>query len=149
MTSNSTSTSGSTRHFVVKAATRVTASGNPISLSDDDDDQPILMEAKLREMITSINQLIFSNQQLDEALLEAHDDDLLDALTENETLIHRKIYEATKLAAKLNKHGIHVSLADKVSRYDGSSVLKKMEEETNQAEEKNGGGDDDDNGIYL
>jgi len=80
---NSSTPSGSSRHFVVKAAARVTASGNPISLSDDED-QPILMEAKLREMITSVNQLILSNQELDQALLEGHDDDLLDALRENE-----------------------------------------------------------------
>jgi hypothetical protein len=141
---NSSTPSGSSRHFVVKAAARVTASGNPISLSDDED-QPILMEAKLREMITSVNQLILSNQELDQALLEGHDDDLLDALRENEALIHRKIFEATSLAAKLNKHGVHISLADKITQYDGSSVLKKIEEDKGRAEKNHG----DDDGIYL
>mmetsp|Transcript_18050 Transcript_18050/g.26698 ORF Transcript_18050/g.26698 Transcript_18050/m.26698 type:complete len:172 (+) Transcript_18050:45-560(+) len=135
---------GSSRHYVVKAAPRVTASGNPISLSDDDE-QPILMEAKLREIITSVNHLIISNQELDTALLDDHDDDLLDALKENEDLIHRKVFEATSLAAKLNKHGVHISLADKITQYDGSLVLKKMEEEKKKDQtEKNGG-----NGIYL
>ncbi|KAL7498850.1 hypothetical protein ACHAWT_010813 [Skeletonema menzelii] len=131
--------SGSGRHFVVKAAPRVTASGNPIS--SDDDDQPILMEAKLREIIMSVNQLVNSNKALDEALMDEHDDDLLDALKENEDLIHRKIFEATSLAAKLNKHGVHISLADKITQYDGSLVLK-MEKE--RKTEKNGG-----DGIYL
>ncbi|KAL7446670.1 hypothetical protein ACHAXM_011323 [Skeletonema potamos] len=139
---NSTAPSGN-RHFVVNAVPRVTASGNPISLSDDDE-MPILMEAKLREMVTSVNQLILSNQELDQALLEDRDDDLLDALKENEALIHRKIFEATSLAAKLSKHGVHISLADKIMQYDGSSVLKKIQDENDRA-----GGKYGDDGIYL
>ena len=142
-TDNTTPSSSSSRHYVVKAAPRVTASGNPI-LSDDDE-QPILMEAKLREIITSVNHLIISNQELDTALLDDHDDDLLDALKENEDLIHRKIFEATSLAAKLNKHGVHISLADKITQYDGSLVLKKIEEEKKKDQTEKNGGD----GIYL
>ncbi len=136
--------SGGSRHFVVKAVPRVTASGNPIS-SSDDDEEPILMEAKLREIITSVNQLISSNQELDSALMDEHDDDLLDALKENEDLIHRKIFEVTTLAAKLDKHGVHISLADKITQYNGSVVLKKMEDEKMKDEATTNEGD----GIYL
>ena len=138
---DSTAPFGSGRNFVVKAVPRLTASGNPIS--SDDDDDPILMEAKLRELITSVNQLVNSNKALDEALMDEHDDDLLDALRENEDLIHRKVFEATSLAAKLNKHGVHISLADKITQYEGSLVLKKMEEDKKNTE-TNGG-----DGIYL
>lgn len=128
----------------MKAAPRLTASGNTVSTSDDDD-QPILMEAKFREMVTSINQLISSNKKLDEALQDSYDDDdLLDALKENEALIHRKIYEATSLAANLNKHGVHISLADKILQYDGSSVLKRLEADQKDKADKNAG-----DGIYL
>ena len=134
--------SANNRHFVVKAAPRLTVSGNAISPSEEED-EPIFMEAKLREIIISTNQLISSNQDLDEALIESHDDDLLEALKENEALITRKIYEATSLAAKLNKHGVHISLADKITQYHGSSVLKKMQE---QKEETDKNGRD---GIYL
>ncbi len=98
----------------------------------------------MREMVTSVNQLILSNQELDQALLEDRDDDLLDALKENEALIHRKIFEATSLAAKLSKHGVHISLADKIMQYDGSSVLKKIQDENDRA-----GGKYGDDGIYL
>ena len=134
---------GGSRHFVVKAVPRVTASGNPISSNDDD--EPILMEAKLREIITSTNQLIISNQELDSVLMDDHDDDLLDALKENEDLIHRKVFEATSLAAKLDKHGVHISLADKITQYNGSAVLKKMEDEKMKDQATTSEGD----GIYL
>lgn len=129
------------RHIVIKAAPRITASGNPISTGDNDN--PIMMEARLREIISSVNQLVRSNRELDEALNEAHDDDLLDALKENEALIHRKILEATSIAAALNEHGVHISLADKITQYDGSSVLKKLESEEKEDQLRNS------DGMYL
>lgn len=137
---------GSGRHFVVKAAPRLTASGHSISLSEEED-QPVLLEAKLREMIISTNQLISSNHELDVALKECRDDqdeDLLEALKENEDIIFRKICDATRIAATLNKHGVHISLTDKITQYNGSSVLKKMREQKEQQSNK---GDGD--GIYL
>ena len=138
---NNTASSG--RHIVVKAAPRITARGNPIST--DDDDNPIMMEARLREIISSVNKLVRSNRELDEVLNETHDDDLFDALRENEALIHRKILEATSIAAALNKHGLHISLADKITQYDGSSVLKKLESDEKEEQKRNSGND----GIYL
>ena len=144
-TAPSSSSGGGGKHIIIKAARpRIIATGNKIS--SDDDEQPILMEAKLRELITSINQLIKSNQALDEALMDDNDDDLLSALKENDYLIHRRVIDATSLAEKLSNHGVHISLADKIIQYNGSIVLKKMEmeEETKDREEKRG-----DDGLYL
>jgi hypothetical protein len=140
----SSGTAGSGRHFVVKAAPRLTASGNSISLSEEED-QPVLLEAKLIEIIISTNQLISSNHALDEALEECddQDEDLLIALKENEDIISRKICDATRIAATLNKHGVHISLTDKMLQYNGSSVLKKMREQKEQSNKS------DCDGIYL
>ena len=103
------------------------------------------MEAKLRELITSINQLIKSNLALDEALMDDNDDNLLAALRENDYLIHRRVIDATSIAEKLNNHGVHISLNDKILQYRGSIVLKKMEEEETK-DRSNKKGDD---GLYL
>ena len=143
-TAPSSSSGGGGKHIIIKARPRITASGNKIS--SDDDEQPILMEAKLRELITSINQLIKSNLALDEALMDDNDDDLLSALRENDYLIHRRVIDATSLAEKLNNHGVHISLADKIIQYNGSIVLKKMEEEDKKKDRSNKEGDD---GLYL
>ena len=139
----SSGAAGSGRHFVVKAAPRLTASGNSISLSEEED-QPVLL-AKLREIIISTNQLISSNHELDDALKECddQDEDLLQALKENEDIICRKICDATRIAATLNKHGVHISLTDKMLQYNGSSVLKKMREQKEQSNKSDG------DGIYL
>ena len=81
-------------------------------------------------MISSLRQLIHSNRQLDEALQECHDDDLFQALEENESVISRKQKDIRMLAAKLSsRHDVHVSVEDKIPRYDGSVVLKKRREE--------------------
>ena len=104
------------------------------------------MEAKLRELIISINQLIKSNQALDEALMDDNDDDLLAALRENDYLIHRRVIDATSIAKKLNNHGVHISLSDKILQYRGSIVLKKMEMEEKKKDRSNKKGDD---GLYL
>ena len=104
------------------------------------------MEAKLRELIISVNQLIKSNLALDEALMDDNDDDLLAALRENDYLIHRRVIDATSLAEKLNNHGVHISLSDKIIQYNGSLVLKKMEEEDKKKDRSNKEGDD---GLYL
>ena len=104
------------------------------------------MEANLRELITSINQLIKSNLALDEALMDDNDDDLLSALKENDYLIHRRVIDATSLAKQLNNHGVHISLSDKIIQYNGSIVLKKMEEEDKKKDRSNKEGDD---GLYL
>lgn len=106
------------------------------------------MEAKLLEMISSLRQLIQSNQQLDEALLEECnnsgditncDEELLQALKENESVILRKHNDAIALAAKLSKHGVNVSLADKIPQYDGSIVLKKIKEKEEEKNNQSGG----------
>lgn len=141
---SSSSGGGGGKHIIIKARPRITASGNKIS--SDDDEQPILMEAKLRELIISINQLIKSNQALDEALMDDNDDDLLAALRENDYLIHRRVIDATSIAKKLNNHGVHISLSDKILQYRGSIVLKKMEMEEKKKDRSNKKGDD---GLYL
>ncbi|KAL9186469.1 hypothetical protein ACHAXT_005707 [Thalassiosira profunda] len=129
------------RHFVVKPAPRLTSSGNAVSDSNDDD-QPVLMEAKLLETISSLRALIKSNWQLEHAIRECHDDELVQALQENDVLIARKHGEAAVLAAKLSRHGVNISLADKIPQYDGSKLLREMKER--EKNDKRGEG-----GMYL
>eukprot|EP00578_Thalassiosira_sp_NH16_P023932 CAMPEP_0181091946 /NCGR_PEP_ID=MMETSP1071-20121207/8665_1 /TAXON_ID=35127 /ORGANISM="Thalassiosira sp., Strain NH16" /LENGTH=114 /DNA_ID=CAMNT_0023174111 /DNA_START=152 /DNA_END=496 /DNA_ORIENTATION=+ len=106
----------------------------------NDNNDPVLMEAKLLEMISSLRQLIHSNQQLDEALLEDHDEDLLQALEENEYVILRKRNEARVLAENLRRHGVNISLDDKVPGYNGSVVLRKIKEkQKDNSSNQNGG----------
>ena len=127
------------RQYVVKTAPRLSASGNVVSNTNNDHD-PILMEAKLLEMVSSIRQLIHSNQQLDEALQEDHDEDLLQALEENEGVILRRTNDAAALAAKLSsRHGVIISLEDKIPKYDGSLVLKQRKEKQQNDSNQNGG----------
>ena len=127
---------------------RLSSTGHPVS-NPNDDTNPILLEAKLLELITSIRQLISSNQQLEQALQEEEhvDDDLLQALIENEELITRKKNNATMLANTLkNRHGVTISLNDKIPLYHGSVLLKKMREDE---EEKSKNDDDGGGGLYL
>ena len=126
---------------------RLSSTGHPVS-NTNDETNPILLEAKLLELITSIRQLISSNQQLEQALQEEEHDDLLQALIENEELIIRKKNNATMLANTLkNRHGVTISLNDKIPLYHGSVLLKKMKEGEEDKKSKNcnnGGG-----GLYL
>ncbi|KAL7545617.1 hypothetical protein ACHAWF_008973 [Thalassiosira exigua] len=137
MSGNATATP---RQCVVKAAPRLSASGN-LASDANDDDQPVLMEARLVETITSLRQLIRSNEELEDALRDCPDDDLLEALKENEQVILRRRDNAMTLAAKLRRHGLTVSLEDKIPPYAGSSLLRQMKEE--QKAEEN------DSGLYL
>mmetsp|Transcript_11505 Transcript_11505/g.20694 ORF Transcript_11505/g.20694 Transcript_11505/m.20694 type:complete len:128 (-) Transcript_11505:459-842(-) len=123
---------------------RLSSSGNVVS-DTNDDEQPILMEAKLIEMIASLRQLIHSNEQLEEALRdECHDDDdLMQALRENDDVIARKRGGARVLAMKLSRHGVNISLVDKIPRYDGSLLLKEMKEKQQHDNTQNSGG------LYL
>ena len=124
---------------VKSAAPRVlSASGNVVS-STNEDINPVLMEAKLREMITSLNQLISSNHQLEEALQECHDDDLLQALEENEGVIKRRSDDATMLATKLRKHGVNIISLKEIPQYHGSLVLKQIKEQRQGKKSENGG----------
>ncbi len=109
----------------------------------------MLMEARLLEIISSVCQLIHSNQQIDEALQEYIDDDLLNALKENVRVIASKKEVARSLQLKLSRHGVNISLEDKIPPYDGSAVLKKIEEiemkkNTNQCQSN-----ESDDGLYL
>ena len=124
---------------------RLSSSGEVVS-PEEADDNPILMEAKLTEMIVSLQQLIKSNEHLEEALgstpeSETVDDDLFQALKENDELILRRRKAAAVLAAKINScSGVRVSLSDKVPPYTGSSVLRKIEDmQREKGEGRNGG----------
>ena len=129
---------------------RLSSTGHPVS-NTNDDTNPILLEAKLLELITSIRQLISSNQQLEQALNEEEDDeddDLLQALIENEELIIRKKNNATMLANTLkSRHGVTISLNDKIPLYHGSVLIKKMKEDGEDKKSKNG--NDGGGGLYL
>ncbi len=110
------------------------------------------MEARLLEYISSLRQLISTNVQLEEALRDGHqddgkyDDDLLQALEENDELIVRRRNEANLLSMKLSAHGVKISLVDKLPRYDGSTLLKQMREEKRKNEKKKDG---EGGGMYL
>ena len=114
------------RQYIVKPAQRRSSSGHLVSSADDEND-PVLAEAKLLEMITSLRQLINSNAQLDEALENEHDEDLLQALEENEGVILRRTNEAAVLAAKIaSRGGAKITLEDKIPKYEGSEALRKI-----------------------
>ena len=122
---------------------RLSSTGEVVN-SEEADNNPVLMEARLTEMIVSLQQLIKTNEQLEEALSETMDDDLLQALKENDELILRRRSAAAVLANKLrNCSGVDISLSDKVPPYAGSSVLKKIED----MQRERGGVRDE--GMYL
>ena len=119
------------RHYTVKPSPHLhTASGNVASRTENDDDSPILLEARLSETILSLRQLIHTNQQLDEALLkDVQDDDLLEALKENDELIARRMKDVTVMSRRLKELGVQANfLEEDMPVYGGSVVLKKLEE---------------------
>jgi hypothetical protein len=136
------------RQFLVRAAQRLSASGNVVSSDADGggDDQPILMEARLVEIISSLRQLIHSNRLLEEALVECHDEDLLRALEENVGVILRKRDDARALVARLGRHGVNIDLDDTITRYDGSAVLERIMKERQHQVQSSA---DEDGGMHL
>ncbi|KAL7474323.1 hypothetical protein ACHAW6_000298 [Cyclotella cf. meneghiniana] len=126
----------SRRHSTVQTSLHLhTASGNLASRTiNDDNDSPILLEDRLFKTIVSLHQLIYTNQQLNEALLkEAYDVDLFEALQENDELILQKTKNVTVMTQQLKELGVQViSLEedDNMPVYCGSVVLRKLEEET-------------------
>mmetsp|Transcript_4389 Transcript_4389/g.9747 ORF Transcript_4389/g.9747 Transcript_4389/m.9747 type:complete len:137 (+) Transcript_4389:88-498(+) len=122
---------------------RLSSTGDVVN-SEEADNNPVLMEARLTEMIVSLQQLIRTNEQLEEALCETMDEDLLQALKENDELILRRRRAAAVLAAKLHERsGVDISLSDKVPPYAGSSVLKRIEDTRREK------GEGRDGGMYL
>lgn len=96
----------------------------------------------LMEVINSLRQLITSNEQLDDVLQDSCDDeDLLDALRENERVIASKREESTAIQQKLSRYGVNISLDDKIPHYSGSKVLQMLEQKTNSAVT--------DDGLYI
>lgn len=136
------------RQYTVQTTPRLSSNGTLIS--NENDTNPILLEAKLLESITSINQLISSNNQLEEALQLEMDNELLSALIENDDLIIRKINNARLLSIKLKNMngGVEVSLNDKIPLYNGSELVRqiKKKKEEDDGKKKNG---DDSGGMYL
>ena len=120
-------------YYTIKPAELLTINKTPVSATGDD--SPILIEAQLSETITSINQLISTNQQLDEILQNENDNDLLQALKENDVLIVRKIEDCKVMIRKLKESGVMLTLEPPA--YDGSIFLKKNKMQH------------DDRGIYL
>ena len=54
------------------------------------------------------------------------------------------------LATKLSRHGVHISLADKLPRYGGSTLLRQIREEKEKNEgKKDGGVGGAGDGMYL
>jgi len=138
------------RQYTVTTSPRLSSNGTLIS--NENDTNPVLLEAKLLESITSINQLISSNTHLEQALQEEMDDELLSALIENDELIIRKIDNARLLSIKLKNMngGVEVSLNDKIPLYIGSELvqqMKKKKEEEEDGKKTNEG--DDSGGMYL
>ena len=131
------------RQYTVQTAPRLSSNGTLIS--NENDTNPILLEAKLLESITSINQLISSNTHLEQALQLEMDDELLSALIENDELIIRKINNARMLSIKLKNMngGVEVSLNDKIPQYESSELVKKKKEE------EDGKKKDEGSGMYL
>lgn len=82
------------------------------------------MEARLIELISSLQQLINSNTLLDEALMteqsnddDGYDDELVSALKENEVVISKQMENAQSLSSKLRtRHGVFISLDDKIPK---------------------------------
>ena len=143
------------RHYTVKPSPHLhTASGNLASRTENDDnDSPILLEARLSETVLSLRQLIHTNRQLDEALLNDSDDDvdLFEALKENDDLIARKRNEVTAMSQTLKELGVQVnSWEEDMPVYGGSVVLKKLEEERRTREEECQSMEkEENNGLYL
>lgn len=138
------------RQYTVQTAPRLSSNGTLIS--NENDTNPVLLEAKLLESITSINKLISSNTQLEQALQEEMDNELLSALIENDELIIRKIDNARMLSIKLKNMkpgGVEVSLNDKIPMYIGSELVQQMKKKKKEEVGKKKDGSDDSGGMYL
>jgi len=137
------------RQYTVQTAPRLSSNGTLIS--NENDTNPVLLEAKLLESITSINQLIKSNNQLEEALQLEMDNELLSALIENDELIIRKINNARLLSLKLKNMngGVEVSLNDKIPLYIGSELVRQMKKKKEEEDGKKKDEGDGSGGMYL
>ena len=134
------------RQYTVQTAPRLSSNGTLIS--NENDTNPVLLEAKLLESITSINQLISSNSHLEEALQDEMDDELLCALIENDELIIRKINNARMLSLKLKNMngGVEVSLNDKIPQYVSCKLVRRMKKKKEDGKKKDEGSG---GGMYL
>eukprot|EP00956_Cyclotella_meneghiniana_P033689 scaffold98375_cov53-Cyclotella_meneghiniana.AAC.2 len=111
-----------TNYYKITPAQPLTLQKQPVHTTHHD--SPLLLEAKLIETISSIRQLISTNAQLDEILKQDADDELLQALTENDALIARKIEECNTMKRQLSEMGSEKLNSNlDVPVYAGSSVL--------------------------
>ena len=153
---------------LIRPTQRLSVSGNAVFDDDVDTitDQPILMEARLIELISSLQHLIHSNTLLDEALMTeftvdnnddaAHgnhnyDDELVAALKENEVVISKQMENAQSLSSKLRtRHGVFISLDDKIPKYNGSLFLRRLSEEEEERKFRHSTTSvDNDGGMHL
>lgn len=146
---------------LIRPKQRLSVNGNAIFDKEDITDQPILMEARLIELISSLQQLINSNILLDEALMteqsndddnDHYDDELVSALKENEVVISKQMENAQSLSSKLRtRHGVCISLDDKIPKYNGSLLLRRLieEEEEEESRCRHPIIADDDGGMHL
>lgn len=152
-------------HVLIQPTQRLSVSGNAVFDKEDTiTDQPILMEARLIELISSLQQLINSNTLLDEALMteqsndnddsdtvqQHYDDELVSALKENEVVISKQMENAQSLSSKLRtRHGVFISLDDKIPKYNGSLFLRRLIEEEEESRCRHPTTADDDGGMHL
>jgi len=155
-------------HVLIQPTQRLSVSGNAVFDKEDTiTDQPILMEARLIELISSLQQLINSNTLLDEALMteqsnddddndsdnvqQHYDDELVSALKENEVVISKQMENAQSLSSKLRtRHGVFISLDDKIPKYNGSLFLQRLIEEEEESRCRHPTTTvDDDGGMHL
>jgi ribosomal protein L16 Arg81 hydroxylase len=150
---------------LIRPTQRLSVSGNAVfDEADTIADQPILMEARLLELISSLQQLIHSNTLLDEALMTEqsndnndaangnhnYDDELVAALKENEVVISKQMENAQSLSSKLRtRHGVFISLDDKIPKYNGSLFLRRLSEEEECKFRHSTTNVDDDGGMHL
>lgn len=124
------------------------------------------MEARLIELISSLQQLINSNTLLDEALMteqsnddddndsdifqQHYDDELVSAIKENEVVISKQMENAQSLSSELRtRHGVFISLDDKLPNYNGSLFLRRLREEESKYRHLTTTPVDDDGGMHL
>jgi hypothetical protein len=152
---------------LIRPTQRLSVSANAVFDDEVDTitDQPILMEARLIELISSLQHLIHSNTLLDEALMTEftvdnnddancnhnYDDELVAALKENEVVISKQMENAQSLSSKLRtRHGVFISLDDKIPKYNGSLfLLRRLSEEEERKFKHSTTSVDDDGGMHL
>ena len=151
---------------LIRPTQRLSVSANAVFDDEVDTitDQPILMEARLIELISSLQHLIHSNTLLDEALMTEftvdnnddancnhnYDDELVAALKENEVVISKQMENAQSLSSKLRtRHGVFISLDDKIPKYNGSLFLRRLSEEEECKFRHSTTNVDDDGGMHL